>query len=157
LETSRTTEEDPGKRLNRELIEMLNELRVALPGVQVLLAFLLTIPFTQRFAILDEWDRRVYFGAVLASALASTCLMAPSAHHRMRFRRQAKEEIIRVANGCAIAGLVLIALAVGASVYLVAAVLHGNRAAAAIGGAFAATTLLFWFAVPLLFGRGEPE
>jgi Kef-type K+ transport system membrane component KefB len=145
--------EDPGERINRELIELLNELRVALPGAQVLLAFLLTVPFMQRFDQLDASDRRIYMIAVIAAALGSLLLIAPSAHHRMRFRQRAKEDIIRTANFCAIAGMALLALAVGAGVYLVANVVYGNPFSGIVGGALIASTVLLWFVMPLVFFR----
>src|SRR5262245_32379876 len=121
---------------------MLTELRVALPGVQILLAFLLTVPFTQRFTELDATDRVVYFAAVLAAAAASACFIAPSAHHRLRFRQRAKEDIIRAANLCLLVGLILVALSVGASVYLVGDVLYGAGLAAFVGGVLSAATLI---------------
>ena len=154
----RMPSEDEGERINRELIELLNELRVALPGAQVLLAFLLTIPFMQRYGELDAIDRRIYMVAVLASAVGSLLLIAPSAHHRMRFRQRAKEDIIRTGNICAIAGLGLIALAIGAGVYLVASVVYGSAFAGIVGGSLIGLTLMLWFAVPLLFTRDdEPD
>jgi hypothetical protein len=143
--------ESEGERINRELIELLNELRVALPGAQVLLAFLLTVPFMQRFDQLDAADRRIYMLAVIAAALGSMLLIAPSAHHRMRFRRRAKWDIIRAANLCAIAGMGLLALAVGAGVYLVADVVYGSPFSAAIAGVLLAVAVVLWFVVPLLF------
>ena len=148
-----STPEGQGERVNRELIELLNELRVALPGAQVLLAFLLTVPFMQRFEELDAWDRRIYMFAVLSVAVACLLLIAPSAHHRMRFRQGAKLDIIRTANACALAGLLLLAVGVGASVYLVANVVYGDTFAAVAGGALVAVTLLLWFGLPLRFGR----
>ena len=147
--------EDEGERINRELIELLNELRVALPGAQVLLAFLLTVPFMQRYEVLDAADRRIYMVAVLASALGSLLLIAPSAHHRMRFRQQTKKDIILAANACAISGLCLIALAIGAAVYLVASVVYGTAFAGIVGGALVGFTLLLWFVVPLWFRRDD--
>jgi hypothetical protein len=135
-------QEDPDERANRELIELLNELRVALPGVQVLFAFLLTIPFTQRFTELDAGDRRIYFMAVLATAAATLCLIAPSAHHRLRFRAGVKEHLLRVANALAIAGLVLLAFAITAATYVVA-------------GALAGAFVLVWFVLPFLYGRSR--
>ena len=104
--------ESADERANRELMELLNELRVALPGVQVLFAFLLTIPFSQRFTELDANDKRVYFWAVLATAGATLCLIAPTADHRLRFRSGVKEQLLRVANALALVGLVLLAFAV---------------------------------------------
>ncbi len=150
-------QEDQGERINRELIELLNELRVALPGAQVLLAFLLTVPFMQRFDQLDAADRRIYMFAVIAAALGSLLLIAPSAHHRMRFRQRAKEDIIRTANICAIAGMALLALAVGAGVYLVANVVYGSPFSGIVGGALVAATALLWFVVPLLFSRDDRQ
>ena len=147
--------EDRSERINRELIELLNELRLALPGAQVLLAFLLTVPFMQRFDELDATDRRIYMVAVIAAALGSLFLIAPSAHHRMRFRQRAKEDIIRMANRCAIAGMGLLALAVGAGVYLVADVVYGSPFSGIVGGALVVTTVLLWFVVPLLLFRDD--
>jgi hypothetical protein len=144
-------DEDPNERLDRELIELLNELRVALPGVQVLLAFLLTVPFTQRFTELGSGDRGIYFVAVIAAALASACFIAPSAHHRVRFRQGVKESIIRTANVCAIVGMVFVAVAVGASAYLVTDLLYAGGVAAIVGGGLVAVTLLLWFLVPFAF------
>ena len=149
--------EDPGERINRELIELLNELRVALPGAQVLLAFLLTIPFMQRFDALDAADRRIYMFAVIAAALGSLLLIAPSAHHRMRFRQRAKEDIIRAANFCAIAGMALLALAVGAGVYLVADVVYGRPFSGIVSGVLIAVTVLLWFVMPLVFFRYDKK
>ena len=149
--------EDPGERINRELIELLNELRVALPGAQVLLAFLLTVPFMQRFDQLDAADRRIYMFAVIAAALGSLLLIAPSAHHRMRFRQRAKEDIIRTANFCAIAGMGLLALAVGASVYLVADVVYGRPFSGIVSGVLIAVTVLLWFVMPLVFFRYDKK
>jgi hypothetical protein len=150
--------EDEGERINRELIELLNELPVALPGAQVLLAFLLTIPFMQRYGELDATDRRIYMVAVLASAVGSLLLIAPSAHHRMRFRQRAKEDIIRTGTICAIAGLCLIALAIGAGSYLVASVVYGSTFAGIVGGSLIGLSLVLWFVVPLLFTRDdEPD
>src|SRR3954463_12147179 len=98
-------EETRKERIDRELIELLNELRVALPGVQVLFAFLLAIPFQQGFERIGDGDRRVYFTAVVPTSLASAFLIAPSAHHRMRFRSKSKEQLLVAASVYAIIGL----------------------------------------------------
>ena len=103
--------ETPLERADRNLDELLGELRVALPGVQVLFAFLLTVPFTARFERVTEFQREVYFVTLLCAAAASVLLIAPTAHHRIHFRRQEKEHIVKVANGFALAGLVALALA----------------------------------------------
>jgi hypothetical protein len=145
--------EQADERANRELIELLNELRVALPGVQVLFAFLLTVPFSQRFTTLDASDRRIYYAAVLATAAATLCLIAPTAHHRLRFRSGVKEHILHVANVLTVVGLTLLAFAVTAVTYVVTDLIYPGTlprvVAAALGGAF----VIAWFVVPLLFRR----
>src|SRR4051812_19684401 len=97
------THESHKQRLDRELIELLNGLRIALPGVQVLFAFLLTVPFSQRFERLTSFDRGVYFVSLLSAAVSSAMFIAPSAYHRLRFRRGDKERLIQTANHQAIA------------------------------------------------------
>ena len=90
--------EDPTARHHRQLIELLNELRVGLPGVQVLFAFLLTVPFTQRYTRLDGIQRDIYFLAVLSTAMATACLIAPSSYHRLRWRQHDKAHDSRFAR-----------------------------------------------------------
>jgi hypothetical protein len=141
--------DDAETRLDRELIELLNELRVVLPGVQVMFAFLLAVPFSQRFGQLDEWQRGVFFLAVLASALASIFLIAPSTHHRIQWRQFDKERLLRRANRLAVMGTVCLAVAIVAVVYLIAEILYGGEsaiAAAAIAGVAGWT----WFGYPLV-------
>ncbi len=150
-------DEDPKERVDRELIELLNELRVALPGVQVLFAFLLVVPFSQRFGVLDATDRRVYFAAVIGSAIASACLIAPSAHHRLRFRSGSKERMLKVANSLSVAGMVALAFSMGCVVYVISSVLYSNAAAAAIAAAVTAGIALLWFVLPLSYPRDGGE
>jgi hypothetical protein len=145
------------ERRDRELIELLNELRVALPGVQVLFAFLLTIPFTNRFSDLTRLDTAVYFTALLLCAVASGFLIAPSAHHRLRFRSGAKEELVRWSNRMAIAGLVALALAIVASVSVVADVLYGEHVRIPLTVVLLVGLGLLWFLVPLLVYPNEDE
>jgi hypothetical protein len=147
--------EDQKERVDRELIELLNELRVALPGVQVLFAFLLTVPFSQRFGVLSASDRRVYFAAVLGSAVASALLIAPSAHHRLRFRSGSKERMLEVANALAVAGMAVLALSMGAVVYVVASVLHSSTTAAVVAGVVTAFIAALWFVLPLTYPREQ--
>ena len=141
--------EDPQERVDRELIELLNELRVALPGVQVLFAFLLTIPFTQRFSTLGATDRRIYFGAVISTTISSALLIAPSAHHRMRFRHGSKEQILKVANTLALAGMFFLALAIAAAIYVITHFLFGGVTAVVTGGIVLLAFALVWYAAPL--------
>jgi hypothetical protein len=148
--------EDPKERVDRELMEMLNELRVALPGVQVLFAFLLTVPFAQRFSELSAGDRRVYFAAVLLSAAASALLIAPSAHHRMRFRAGSKERLLKVTNALAVAGMLALSLAMGAVVYVVASMLYASTTAAVVAAGVAVAIVALWFVLPLTYPSEEP-
>src|SRR2546423_4816528 len=113
-----TAREPPGprpesreERLDRNLAELLQELRVALPGVQVLFAFLLVVPFNQRFTATTPGQRAIYFVTLLLTAAATVFLIAPSVHHRVQFRRQEKEEIVVVGNGLAVIGLAVLAVA----------------------------------------------
>jgi hypothetical protein len=151
----RRRDEDPKERVDRELIELLNELRVALPGVQVLFAFLLVVPFSQRFDVVSAADRRVYFAAVLGSAAASACLIAPSAHHRLRFRSANKERLLKMANGLAIAGMVALAFSMGCVVYVISSVLYSTTAAAIVAGVVTAGIVGLWFVLPLTYPKGD--
>ena len=150
-------DEDPKERVDRELIELLNELRVALPGVQVLFAFLLTIPFAPRFSMLNAGDRRVYFGAILATAISSALLIAPSAHHRARFRKGSKEPLLRVANKLALAGMFFLALAIAAAMYVVTQALYESDLATTVAVVVGASIILLWFAAPPLLYRNNDE
>jgi Flp pilus assembly protein TadB len=141
--------ENEGSALDRELIELLNELRVALPGVQVLFAFLLTIAFSPRFETLSSSERATYFIAVLATAGATVLLIAPSAQHRLRWRQHDKEQLLRSSNRMAIAGLLLLAIAVSTSVFLVTKLLYDMPAAGVVGALLAVTFLVFWYILPL--------
>jgi predicted neutral ceramidase superfamily lipid hydrolase len=146
-------DESEQERLDRELIELLNELRVALPGVQVMFAFLLTVPFTQRFTTLQPGQRSHYFLAVVLTAVSAMLLIAPSAQHRMRFRQRAKEGVLRLANVCAIAGLAFLAAAVGVAVHLITDVVYGAPDAALAAGGLTGATALLWFVVPWLLPK----
>jgi putative flippase GtrA len=145
--------ESEKERLDRELIELLNELRVALPGVQVLFAFLLTLPFTNRFERLSSADRAIYFVALVLSVVASGFLIAPSAHHRLRFRDRAKEELIRAGNRMAILGLVCLAAAIAACLSVIADVLYGDVVRIPVTAAALLWLGVLWFAVPRWYAR----
>jgi len=145
------------ERRDRELIELLNELRVALPGVQVLFAFLLTIPFTNRFSELNRVDTAVYFTALLLCGVASALLIAPSAHHRLRFRSGAKEELVVWSNRLAIAGIAALALAIVASVSVVADLLYGARLRIPLTVVLLVLFGVLWFLMPLLLYPDRDE
>src|ERR671915_2552323 len=101
--------ESKGERLDRELMELLQGLRVVMPGVQVLLAFLLTAPFQQRFAQLPGSLRNAYFASIACATLATAFLIAPSAQHRLLFRTREKERLLRIGNQLAIVGTLFLA------------------------------------------------
>jgi hypothetical protein len=136
-------------RLDRELIELLNELRVALPGVQVLFAFLLTLPFTNRFERVSGAERAVYFIALLATTLASALMIAPSAFHRIRFRSRDKEALIVTSNRLLLVGLGSLAIAVVCSVFVIADLLYGTAAGVVTAAATALVFGWFWYGLPL--------
>src|SRR5687768_15760334 len=119
-------QEDEKTRVDRELLEFLNELRVALPGVQVLFAFLLIVPFNERFGRLGHRAEQLYLVAVIATALSSVLLIAPAAQHRLRFRRVDKEQLIQVGTKLAVAGLGLLAIGMAASVHVVTQLMHSG-------------------------------
>jgi hypothetical protein len=142
--------EETQERLDRELIELLNELRVALPGVQVLFAFLLTVPFTQRFAQVNGVQEDAYFASFLCAAVATVLLIAPSAYHRLQWRQKDKEHMLVVANRLAIAGTVFLALAVTGSVFFVTDFLFGALATAIVTGVTVGLFSWFWYGLPLV-------
>jgi Family of unknown function (DUF6328) len=139
-------------RLDRELIELLNELRVVLPGVQALFAFLLVVPFSQRFEGVSDLERVVYLVALLASTLACVLFITTPSFHRLRFRRSDKEQLLRIGNRCAIAGLALLAVAMVSAVFLVAEFLFGAVVAVVVGVCVALIIAWLWWVLPLVFG-----
>lgn len=141
--------ESPKERVDRELIELLNGLRVILPGVQVLLAFLLTVPFASGFAKATSVERVLYFVTVLITVGAVGALTAPAAYHRLRFREGDKERMLRTSNIFAIVGLILLALAMSTAVFLITHVLYGTAAAGPVAAVVLAVLAGSWFAVPL--------
>jgi hypothetical protein len=141
--------ESKQERLDRELIEFLNELRVALPGVQVLFAFLLIVPFSNGYANMTDLQKDVFFITFLCTAAASAFLIAPSAQHRLRWREHDKERLLIIANRQAIVGAVLLALAMSGATFLVTDVLFEVTSAAIVTGCVAALFAWLWFGWPL--------
>jgi hypothetical protein len=142
-------EETHEERVNRELIELLNELRVALPGVQVLFAFLLAVPFTERFAETTELQRDTYMVALLSTLAGSVFLIAPTAYHRIRFRDRDKEAMLRISNTFAIVGVTCLAVGMTAVVFLVTDLIFKGVATALVTAATAALFATVWFLLPL--------
>jgi membrane-bound acyltransferase YfiQ involved in biofilm formation len=115
--------EDEQERLNRQMMELLNELRVAMPGVQILFGFLLTVPFQQRFARVNDFQETVYFVTLVTAAAAAAFLIAPSAYHRVMFEQQDKPNIIHIGTVQLLVGLGALAVAMNGAVLLVTDVL----------------------------------
>jgi Kef-type K+ transport system membrane component KefB len=148
--------ESKGERLDRELMELLQELRVVLPGVQVLLAFLLTAPFQQRFAQLPGSLRNVFFASIACATVATALLIAPSAHHRLRWREREKERLLQMANRLAIWGTLFLAAAIVLALYVITDVLFATWLAALTAVLAAILFAWLWYALPLL-GRSAPK
>ena len=148
-ETPTSGNETEKERVDRELIEFLNEVRVVLPGVQVLFAFLLTLPFTGEFGEIDGPERSAYAIAFFSTALAAILMITPSAFHRLRFRKGDKEEIIRTSSRLILAAIAFLGVAMVAVVWLVADILFTNLVARVIGTVSAVIVVLLWFAMPL--------
>lgn len=141
--------EDESQRRNRELIELLNELRVILPGVQVLFAFLLVLPFSGGFADLSRLDRDLYLVTLLLTVLASVVLTTPSAYHRFVFRLHDKEELLEISNVLALVGLSVLALAMSCAIFVITDFLFGGVEAGIVTGFAVAVFGAFWYALPL--------
>ena len=143
-------EETPEERADRNLSELLQELRVALPGIQVLFAFLLVVPFSERFDELSDAQEKLYFAVLLCVALSTALLVAPTVGHRILFRRQEKEYLVTVANRLALSGLFVLAVAMCGVVALISGFLFGTATmvVTTIGTAIVFGGL--WYAGPLL-------
>jgi Flp pilus assembly protein TadB len=148
------SDEDRTERVNRELIELLNELRVALPGVQVLFAFLLAVPFAQGFTHTTDFQRALFFVVMSLTAVSLALLIAPSAWHRLRFRQQDKERILQASNKMSIAGLGFLALAMTGAVMLIADFIYSPTLTIVSGVAAAIVYGLLWYVLPLTGPRG---
>ena len=142
--------ESKKERIDRELLELLQELRVAIPGVQVLFAFLLTIPFSQGFSNLSDTERGLYGLCLVLAALASGLLIAPTASHRLNFREGNKEWLLAHSNRLAIAGLMLLGLAICVSMFVALAVVFEALWAVGIAVLTMVWFAWFWFVRPLL-------
>jgi Family of unknown function (DUF6328) len=137
------------RKRDRQMIELLNELRVALPGVQILFAFLLTVPFSQRFGDLTLFQRDVFYITLIATTLSTACLIAPSAAHRLRFHQGERTWIIESANTMMIAGLAFLAIALGCSVLLITDLIFDGARVWIYSGAVLLVIVGLWFVRPL--------
>jgi amino acid transporter len=150
------SDEDRAERVNRELIELLNELRVALPGVQVLFAFLLAVPFAQGFTRVTDFQRALFFVVMALTAVSAALLIAPSAWHRLRFRQEDKERILRASNKMSIGGLGFLALAMTGALMLIADFIYSPTLTIISGAAALIVFGMLWYVLPLL-GPRDPR
>jgi Family of unknown function (DUF6328) len=149
MEPTPEQHEPEAARTERQLGELLSELRVAMPGVQLLFAFLLVVPFNQRFVEASDFQRDVYLGVLLCAAFASVLLIAPTAYHRIMFHRGDRERMIRSATRMALGGLVLLVVAMSGAVLFVTDFLFGGVTAAVCTGLVLAAFAWFWFGLAL--------
>jgi len=146
-EAGRLSEEE--RKRDRQMIEVLNELRVAIPGVQILFAFLLTVPFAQRFGDTSQFQRDVFYGTLLATAVSTSCLIAPSAAHRVLFHQSERGFLVENASRLLIAGLFFLLVALTLAVLLITDILFDGVIVWLAPAAFAALTIALWFVIPL--------
>lgn len=146
-------DETPEERADRNMVELLQELRVLQTGVQIIFAFLLGIAFTARFTQLSQTQQYVYVAALLMSVVSVAVLAAPVAIHRGLFRRGMKEEIVILSTRCARLGMLLVSTSLDCSVFLIMDVVLGRVAAGVITGCVAAVFLMLWFAFPWALRR----
>jgi len=135
---------------DRELIELLNELRVALPGVQVMFAFLLAVPFTARFPDVTSTQRNAYFLALVFTTISTAFLIGPTSYHRLRWRERDKEQMLQTSNRLTITGTVFLALAMTSVVFLITDVLFGTPESFIALGLSAALFAWLWYGLPLM-------
>jgi O-antigen/teichoic acid export membrane protein len=147
--------DDPGRneteaeRADRNLVELIQEIRVGMLGIQVLFGFQLTIPFDSRFRDLDPAQIDVYLASIMLSALATVLLSGPVAYHRLLFRRHDKPRLLAVANVMAVAGLAAVALAVSTAVLLVTSFVVHGATGPVLAGCTAAAFAALWFVFPV--------
>jgi predicted membrane channel-forming protein YqfA (hemolysin III family) len=137
------------EELDQEWGELVEEHRLAMPGVQVLFAFLLILPFQNRFEQLTTQQEYVYYAALLCATAAIVLLITPTAAHRIRWRQRDKEALLLMSTRTAIAATVFIAASMTASVYLITDVLFGGPATGIVSTIVAAAFIGFWYAFPL--------
>jgi uncharacterized membrane protein len=140
------TEKD---RLNRNLEQLLQELRVVLPGVQVLFAFLLAVPFSTRFNEVDRFERVVFFVALMFTTISVVLLLAPSIQHRILFRHDQKPYLVQAGTVLTIAGMTALAIATTLSIVLVADFLYGYWAASVVAATAVISIATIWYALPI--------
>ena len=155
-ELSPRGESEP-ERNNRNLSDLLQELRVAGLGVQMLFGFLLSLPFTVRFGRIDAFEKDLYQVSLISAALATVLLISPVAYHRWVFRRHEKERLLRYANIQAILGLAMVAFALCSAVWMVLMVIGLNRLSALFAALVSGCFAFLWFVLPIVDRLGSPS
>jgi hypothetical protein len=146
-----------GEELDQEWSELVEELRLAIPGVEVLFGFLLVLPFQAAFSSLTQLQHYVYFGALLSAAVAIVLLISPSVNHRLRWRQGDKETLLTYATRMSIAATVCIACSMTAAVFLITDLIFGQPATGLVAGLLAALFIWFWYGLPLSRRFGHPK
>jgi hypothetical protein len=153
--TDSERDETPAERIDRNLTELLQELRIAGLGVQVLFGFLLSLPFTSKFAGLDDAQRDLYLFDIVAAAVATGLLTAPVAHHRILFRHHEKARVLRRANVMALVGLGAVGIAISGSLLLVSSLVYRGLVAPSIAAVIAVALFTLWFVLPFIGNHRE--
>jgi uncharacterized protein DUF6328 len=134
---------------DRQLIELLNELRVALPGVQMLFGFMLAVPFTQPFGSLTDRQRLLFYVAFLSTAAASICFITPASFHRITWHRGVKGRMLRISSALTIAGTVFLGVAIGCVVGFLSSYLYDSVVAAVMAAVALGLIAVLWYSIPL--------
>jgi hypothetical protein len=141
--------ETPTQRLDRNYAELLQEIRVAQTGVQLLLAFLLSLAFTPRFGSLDEFDRGAFVASLVLGAAATALLIAPAPVHRLVFQHRLKRQLVHLTSGLALCGLVLLMLSLASALMMILDVVLGQQWAGVLTAGIVSWFSLWWYVVPL--------
>lgn len=149
-DTDKQRHETEQERIDRNLGDLLQELRVAFPGIQFLFAFLLVVPFQQGWETVDGAEKHVYYVALLLTAVSSICFIAPTARHRLRFREGDLRWVVESSNRLMVAGLICLGGAIAAVLLLITMVVFSDGFAIAVCAVFAVGIVWAWFGAPLL-------
>ena len=150
-------EESPKERVDRELSELLEEIRVLLPGVEILFGFLIILPFSGSFDEISGFERVLYLASLLTTSAGLALLVSPTTHHRLSFREMDKERMLFTANRLVLVASVLVLFGIGMAVYLVVESVLGGVVAGMIAAANAVWFAWFWFGLPLVRKAREPR
>ncbi len=142
--------EDAHERRTRQLSELLQETRVAMPGVQVLFGFLLTVAFQARFSKVSSLQKDLLLAAIICAAGSAICFIAPASYHRILFEQHDKPHLIEIGNRFMIAGVAFLALSMTLALALVCDFVFGGGTAAVVGALMAVAFGWFWFGYPVV-------